>query len=80
MVDGVDFNPYDWQVYCAGTLLTGFAFVMNGPSPALHSGTLPNGRNVSGYVVYEVPPTGEVRMSYGGTFGLPVFEVIIRAA
>jgi hypothetical protein len=79
--DGVTYNPFDWQVFCAGTAVDTFTIVINGPTPVLHSGTLPNARNASGYVVYEVPAKGEVRMSYGGTFGgVPVFEVIIRAA
>jgi hypothetical protein len=81
LADGVTYNEFDWQVFCAGTAVSGFAFVMYGPTPALSSGTLPSGRNASGYVVYEVPAAGEVRMSYGGTYGqAPVFEVIIRAS
>jgi hypothetical protein len=78
LVDGIDFNPLDWTLYCAGSLVTGYTHAFNGPDPALHAGTLPNGGNVSGYVVYEVPPTGEVRMAYGDP--TDVFEVIIRAS
>jgi hypothetical protein len=53
---------------------------MYGPRPELSSGTLPACRKALGYVVYEVPAKGEVRMSYGNMFGddAPVFEVIIR--
>ena len=80
--DGVRYNPYDWQVFVDGTAVSSNAFVMYGPKPALSSGTLPNGRKASGYVVYEVPATGEVRMSYGSGFSsdAPIFEVVIRAA
>ena len=81
LTDGVDYNPFDWQVFCGGEAVSGYTFVMYGPTPALNSGTLPNGRSASGYVVYEVPAKGEVRMSYGGRLGgAPVFEVVIRAA
>jgi hypothetical protein len=81
--DGITYNPYDWEVFCDGMAVGSSSYALYGPQPALHSGTLPSGRKASGYVVYEVPPKGEVRMSYGasaiGGRG-PVFEVIIRAA
>jgi hypothetical protein len=79
-VNGVDYNPYDWQVFVAGEAVTDTTFVMYGPKTELSSGTLPAGRKASGYVVYEVPAKGDVRMSYGNMFGndAPVFEVIIR--
>jgi len=80
--DGVTYNPFDWQVYCAGEAMDNYSFVAYGPQPDLSSGTLPNGRKASGYVVYEVPKVGEVRMSYSGNIFLndsPIFEVVIRA-
>lgn len=83
LTDGVDYNEFDWQVFCAGVAVNTGTFLINGPTPLLRSGTLPNGRRASGYVVYEVPKKGEVRMSYGSNeiFGTgPVFEVVIRAA
>jgi hypothetical protein len=83
LTNGVDYNPFDWQVFCAGVAVQNYTIVLSGPKPELSSGTLPNGRSASGYVVYEVPAKGEVRMSYGGnTFSNsgPVFEVIIRAS
>jgi hypothetical protein len=79
--NGVDYNPYDWQVFVAGEAADNTAFVSNGPKPELSSGTLPTGRKASGWVVYEVPAKGEVRMSYGASSfsnDAPVFEVIIR--
>ncbi len=83
LVDGVDYNPFDWQVFCAGEAVQNYSFVLYGPQPGLSSGTLPSGRKASGYVVYEVPAKGEVRMSYkGNAFSNsgPVFEVMIGAA
>ena len=83
LTNGVDYNPFDWQVFCDGVAVQNYTAVLSGPKPELASGTLPNGRSASGYVVYEVPAKGEVRMSYGGnTFSNsgPVFEVIVRAA
>ena len=79
----MDYNPFDWQVFCAGVAVENFTIVLSGPKPELSSGTLPNGRSASGYVVYEVPAKGEVRMSYSSNMfsdSGPVFEVIIRAA
>jgi hypothetical protein len=80
--DGIPYNPYNWQVFVDGSAVSSHAFVIYGPKPELGSGTLPNGRKASGYVVYEVPATGEVRMSYGSGFSsdAPIFEVVIRAA
>ena len=83
LANGVDYNPFDWQVFCDGVAVQNYTIVLSGPKPALSSGTLPNGRSASGYVVYEVPAKGEVRMSYGGNMfsnSGPIFEVIIRAA
>jgi hypothetical protein len=82
LTDGVSYNPFDWQVFCAGEAVQNFTLVINGPKPGLDSGSLTNGRKASGYVVYEVAPKGEVRMSYKGSFlnDAPVFEVVIRDA
>jgi hypothetical protein len=79
--DGVTYTSYDWQVFCAGTAMDTYAMVFYGPKPQLSSGTLPKGQKASGYVVYELPAKGEVRMSYGGQHGGSVtFEVVIRHA
>lgn len=83
LTDGVTYNPYDWQAFCAGTAISGFTLATYGPTPQLSSGTLPNGRKATGFVVYEVPAKGEVRMSYAGNMfsnSAPIFEVIIRAS
>jgi hypothetical protein len=79
--DGVDYNPYDWQIFADGTAVDGSAFVSNGPTPDLRSGSLPKGRKAAGWLVFEVPARGRVLMSYGNTFGdePPVFEIVLRA-
>jgi hypothetical protein len=80
--NGVDYNPYDWQVFVAGVAVSNSAFVLDGPKPDLNSGTLPQGRKASGYVVYEVPVNGEVLLSYGANIfsnDAPVFEVVLRS-
>ncbi len=79
--NGVDYNPFDWQVFANGEAVDNFAFVMNGPEPQLDSGTLPKGRKAAGWVVYEVPAKGEVLLSYqGNAFSndAPAFEVKLR--
>ena len=80
--NGVDYNPFDWQVFAAGEAVENYSFVTNGPEPTLGSGTLPKGRKASGWVVYEVPAKGQVLMSYKGNIfsdDAPVFEVVLRA-
>ena len=80
--DGADYSSADWDAYCAGVAVDGQSFVAFGPKPDLASGSLISGRKAVGYVVYEVPATGEVRMSYKAVIfdDTPTFEVIIRAA
>lgn len=80
LADGVDYNPYDWQVFVDGEAVDSSTFVLNGPE-TLDSGTLPKGRKASGWLVYEIPAKGKVLLSYGGTFSneAPVFEVQLRA-
>lgn len=82
LTDGVDYGPFDWQVFVGDEAVSDSSYVSNGPTPELDSGTLPKGRKASGWVVYEVPKTGVVRMSYGGgsySNEAPVFEVTIRS-
>ena len=82
LVNGVDYNPYDWQVFVNDEAVDNTAFVTEGPTPELNYGTLPKGRVAKGWVVYEVPTKGKVVMSYQGNIFSdegPVFEVVIRA-
>lgn len=81
--DGVNYGSYDFQVFVDGRAVEGFAFALNGPEPTLSSGTLPSGRVAEGWLLYEVPPTGEVLLSYSGNIFLdeaPIFEVVLRSA
>lgn len=79
--DGVDYNPFDFQVFVDGVAVDNMSSVAGGPQPELHSGTLSKGRKAQGWVVYEVPIRGKVVMSYGNRFSdePPVFDVVIRA-
>lgn len=79
--DGVDYNPFDWQIFVGDEAGGTQAFVSNGPTPLLEAGTLPKGRKASGYIVYEVKAKGRVLLSYGGMFSneAPIFEVLLRS-
>jgi len=78
---GVSFNPYDWQAHCQG-VVADHHVVLYGPSPGLDSGHLGKGKKATGFVVFEVAPKGEVRLSYAALSlsKTPMFEVVIRAA
>jgi hypothetical protein len=79
--DGVSYGSFDFQVFVDGRAVEGFAFATHGPEPDLSSGTLPQGRTAEGWLLYEVPPTGEVLLSYSGNMFLneaPIFEVVLR--
>jgi hypothetical protein len=81
IANGVDYNPFDFQVFVDGQAIDGYAFASNGPEPDLGSGTLPAGRVAEGWLLYEVPPAGRVLLSYTGNMFLdeePVFEVVLR--
>lgn len=82
VTDGADYSTADWELYCDGTAVTYSAFVIYGPKPDLGTGTLITGRKAAGYVVYEVPKKGEVRLSYKAVMfdTAPTFEVVIRAS
>ena len=78
--DGATYNPYDWALYVNGAQVSHHAFTIHGPQPELGSGELANGRTASGWLVYEVPPTGTVILSYAPNYnGPPVFEVTLLA-
>jgi hypothetical protein len=81
IANGVDYNPFDWAVFVDGVAVGNYAFVLNGPTPDLPSGTLPAGRKAAGWLVYEIPSAGEVLLSYlANTFSddPPIFEVVLR--
>lgn len=78
---GVDYNPYDWKALWGG-IAVDYYHALHGPSPSLGSGPLSNGDKATGFVVFEVAPKGEVRLSYTALSlsKTPKFEVVIRAA
>ena len=78
---GVSYNRYDWQAVCGGIAVDYYS-ALHGPSPSLDSGHLPNGQKATGFVVFEVAPKGEIRLSYAAVSlsKTPMFEVVIRAA
>jgi hypothetical protein len=81
LANNVDYNPFDWSVFVNDVAADDYTFVSNGPDPALSSGTLPKGRSAKGWLVYEVPKTGRVVLSYGSnrfSDQPPVFEVVLR--
>jgi hypothetical protein len=81
IASGVDYNPFDFQIFVDGQAVDNVAFAINGPEPELSSGTLPAGRTAEGWLLYEVPPTGKVLLSYSGNVFLdeePLFEVVLR--
>ncbi len=70
------------RVFADGMAVDGTTFTLHGPEPDLGSGSLPKGRKAAGWLVYEVPKSGEVLLSYGSTFNFtdapPLFEVLLR--
>lgn len=81
VTDHVSYGVEDWSAYCAGTAVS-TGYVLYGPEPDLGFGSLIAGRNAFGYLVWEVPATGEVRMDYKAVIfdDTPTFEVIVRSA
>jgi hypothetical protein len=77
--DGSTYNQFDWAIYADGRQLDSYGYALNGPEPDLGSGTLPAGRTAEGWLLYEVPPTGEIVLSYEPNYdGPPIFEVVLR--
>jgi hypothetical protein len=82
IVDGVYYNPFDFQIFVSDVAADNIAFALHAPEPQLHSGELPAGRAAEGWLLYEVPPAGEVLLSYNGNIFIneaPVFEVVLRS-
>jgi hypothetical protein len=72
------FNPFDWGLYVNDEKVQDTAFASNGPEPQLSSGDLPKGKSVSGWVIWEVPTTGKVVISYEPGRNGSIFEVVLR--
>ncbi len=79
VMSGADYNPWDWQLFVNDEAISEFAYLVSGPAPELSAGTLPKGKSVTGWVVWEVPKSGRVVIAYGGSVSqAPVFEIILR--
>jgi hypothetical protein len=81
--DGVDYSPLSFRAFVEGRAVAARASSLDGPQPALLSGTLQAGHAVEGWLTYEVPATGLVTLGYGGNAFQdedPLFEVVLRAS
>jgi hypothetical protein len=80
LVDGANYNEFDWQLVIDGQDLDTYipAIVLSGPTPELMSGTLKAGQSASGWIVYEVPPTGPLGLYYAFHAHQPVATYTLR--
>jgi hypothetical protein len=81
LAQNVMYNLFDWQLYVDDVAVDTYAAVLNGPKPMLSGGTLPTGRRAEGWLVYDIPKTGRVLLSYGSnpfSNQPPIFEVVLR--
>jgi hypothetical protein len=81
LVDDVAYNALDWRLVVDGVEQNSFTFVLNGPEPELGSGVLAANESATGWLIYEVPPEGEVVIQWGDILVFqdgPVFEVLLR--
>ena len=80
LADGARYGAFQFQILANGQPVGGPASALYGPQPVLTVGTLDQGTTAEGWLLYEVPPTGEIRLSYTdpGTLGdPPIFEVVV---
>jgi hypothetical protein len=75
-----DYNMFDWGLYVDDEQVQNTATVLNGPSPELSANDLPNGKKVTGWIVWEVPAKGRIVLSYEPGGNGSIFEVVIRKA
>jgi len=83
LADGARYGSFQFQVLVDGQPLGNPGSAIHGPEPVLPVGTLSQGSAAEGWLLYEVPPTGEVRLSYSDPATLdepPIFEVVLREA
>lgn len=83
LADGARYGSFQFQVLVDGQPVGKSGTATYGPQPVLSVGTLSQGSVAEGWFLYEVPPTGEVRLSYTDPATLdepPVFEVVLREA
>lgn len=73
------YNEWDWSATAASHKINTYAETL---SPALGAGDLYADGTAEGYVTFEVPTSGEVRVGYTFTLtdSAPTFEVVVRAS
>jgi hypothetical protein len=71
------YNEWDWSAKAAGHKINTYA---SGLEPTLGAGSLYADGSASGYVTFEVPTSGEVRVDYWflAFDSDPTFEVVVR--
>ena len=81
LADGARYGSFQFQVLVDGQPVGKVATAIHGPEPVLTVGTLSQGSIAEGWLLYEVPPTGVVRLSYSDPATLddpPIFDVVLR--
>jgi hypothetical protein len=72
-----DYYEFDWAIYINEVAGQNTTYVSHGPTPELQSGQLPEGKSAVGWIIYEVPATGRVTISYQPGRD-SIFEVLLR--
>jgi hypothetical protein len=75
------FNQFDWQAFAGAEILDTTFVVGDGPGDSLGSGSLPQGRTASGWLLFDGPdePGIDVTLSYkAGMLDEPIFEVKVE--
>jgi hypothetical protein len=77
--EDASYNEWDWSAKAAGHKINTYSY---SPDPSLGSGDLYADGTASGYVTFEVPTSGEVRVCYRfSSFDIdPTLEVVVRAS
>jgi zinc ribbon protein len=76
---GAEYCAFDWQLYHNDTLIEDTAYVSEGPTPELGCDELAAGRSAKGWIVWEVPKTGRLVLSYTPNYGEdPIFDIVLR--
>ena len=75
--EDASYNEWDWSAKAAGHKINTYAATLE---PSLSAGALYADGSASGYVTFEVPTSGEVRVCYWflSFDSDPTFEVVVR--
>jgi Domain of unknown function (DUF4352) len=74
-----DYNEFDWALYVNDEQIQDTANQSDGPQPELSANNLPSGKKVTGWIVWEIPKTGRVTISYEPGQNGSIFEVVLRS-